>query len=101
MRYHFDWNTIAGISRALNKSERSLGVTLEEDRDQDQLRTNAMAGLERQREGVRALRWVIVVKSKVLALSISLLPLVYHVMEKETGPVLVLGSAGMRKGYQG
>lgn len=47
--YHFDWKTIEGISRVLDKVQRSEGATLEEEREHRQLRTDAVANLEPER----------------------------------------------------
>ena len=47
--YLFDWQTIKGISRVLDKVQRSPGATLEEEREHRRLRTDAVASIERER----------------------------------------------------
>jgi len=47
--YLFDWQTIEGISRVLDKVQRSTGATLKEEGNHRRLRTDAVASIERER----------------------------------------------------
>jgi len=51
VRYHFDWQTIASISRILDKVQHSLGATVEKDPKDHCQRTDSAGILQQQRVG--------------------------------------------------